>query len=73
VNRFHHSKGRDEGLLKGSNRESPTHGSFNAKATSSNLQVPAKGHEPQYEDKEASDIYLTDVNDRFTQGTEMRL
>jgi hypothetical protein len=71
---FHHSHGRNEGLLYASGeRESTTQTSLAAEHASANLQVPAPVQAASYEASDGpGDIYHTAPSERFQEGTEVR-
>jgi len=71
---FHHSQGRNEGLLYASGeRESSTQTSLAATHASSTLQVPVPVQAASYEASGGpEDVYHTTPNERFQDGTEVR-
>lgn len=88
VPRFHHSAGRDEGLLSSAgsggndhayDRSTDTQRSRAAAAVDASRQVPAQPRSPGYDKANArvggdgSDLYrYKTANERFPEGTEIR-
>jgi len=80
--RFHHSAGRDEGLLGDygrrpeapSSRESSTQETYAARDADAALQIPPLRQAPGYAQSPTgpSDRYLSPPDERFTEGTEIR-
>jgi hypothetical protein len=71
---FHHSHGRNEGLLyPNGERASPTQTSNAARDASAYLQVPAAAQGASYEASQGpADVYRRAPNERFDEGTELR-